>query len=130
MRIPGTRFFGQTFRPYILLFAEIWQGSGGHVVFQNRPKIYTKQAIFRLYKSASTHLCQPFKSTKKKRTAFYNLPYRAYRPAGDKNAVELVKNHKSLGFFSQLFLVPKPNSRWRPILDLSNLKNCLRQKKF
>ena len=66
MRIPATLFFGQTFRPYILLFAEIWQGSGGHVVFQNRPKINTKQAIFRLYKSATTHLWQPSKSTKKK----------------------------------------------------------------
>ena len=65
MRIPATLFFGQTFRPYILLFAEIWQGSGGHVVFQNRPKINTKQAIFRLYKSATTHLWQPSKSTKK-----------------------------------------------------------------
>ena len=65
MRIPATLFFGQTFRPYILLFAEIWQGSGGHVGFQNRPKINTKQAIFRLYKSATTHLWQPSKSTKK-----------------------------------------------------------------
>ena len=69
MRIPATLFFGQTFRPYILLFAEIWQGSGGHVVFQNRPKISTKQAIFRLYKSATTHLWQPSKSTKKKSMA-------------------------------------------------------------
>ena len=64
MRIPATLFFGQTFRPYILLFAEIWHF--GHVVFQNRPKINTKQAIFRLYKSATTHLWQPSKSTKKK----------------------------------------------------------------
>ena len=66
MRIPATLFFGQTFRHYILLFVEIWQDSGGHVVFQNRPKINTKQAIFRLYKSATTHLWQPSKSTKKK----------------------------------------------------------------
>ena len=57
MRIPATLFFGQTFRPYILLFAEIWQGSGGHVVFQNRQR------------------------------AFYNLPCRAYRPAGDNKLV-------------------------------------------
>ena len=65
MRIPATLFFGQTFRSYILLFAEIWQDSGRHVVFQNRAKINTKQAIFRLYKSATTHLWQPSKSTKK-----------------------------------------------------------------
>ena len=36
-----------------------------------------------------------------------------------KNAVELVQNQKSLGFFNRLFLVPKPNKNWRPILDLS-----------
>ena len=35
--------------------------------------------------------------------------------------VELVKNQKSLGFFNRIFLVPKQNNRWRPILDLSNL---------
>ena len=41
----------------------------------------------------------------------------------DKNAVELVQNEKSLGFFNQLFLVPKPNNHWRPILDLSKLRH-------
>ena len=29
----------------------------------------------------------------------------------DKNAVELVQNKKSLGFFNRLFLVPKPNNK-------------------
>ena len=33
----------------------------------------------------------------------------------DKNAVELVHSQT----FNRLFLVPKPNNRWRPILDLS-----------
>ena len=37
----------------------------------------------------------------------------------DKNAVELVQNPQSLGFYNRLFLVP--NNRWRPILDLSKL---------
>ena len=37
----------------------------------------------------------------------------------DKNAVELVQNQTSLGFFNRLFLVPKPNNKWRPILDLN-----------
>ena len=41
----------------------------------------------------------------------------------EKNAVELVQNQKSVGFFSQLFLVPKPNNKWRPILDLSKKKS-------
>ena len=48
----------------------------------------------------------------------------------DKNAVELVNNQKSLGFFNRLFLVPKPNNKWRPILDLSNLNQFLKAQKF
>ena len=39
----------------------------------------------------------------------------------NKNAVEPVQNQNSLGFYNRLFLVPKPNNRWRPILDLSTL---------
>ena len=39
----------------------------------------------------------------------------------NKNAVEPVENQNSLGFYNRLFLVPKPNNQWRPILDLSNL---------
>ena len=48
----------------------------------------------------------------------------------DKNAVELVGNQKSLGFFNRLFLVPKPNNKWRPILDLSKLNVFLKVEKF
>ena len=38
----------------------------------------------------------------------------------DKQAVELVSNPNSLAFYNRLFLVPKPNNKWRPILDLSS----------
>ena len=48
----------------------------------------------------------------------------------DKNAIELVHNQTSLGFFNQLFLVPKPNNKWRPILDLSKLNLFLKVEKF
>ena len=48
----------------------------------------------------------------------------------DKNAVELVQNQRSLGFFNWLFLVPKPNNKWRPILDLSKLNLFLKVEKF
>ena len=48
----------------------------------------------------------------------------------DKNAVEMVRNQKSLGFFNRLFLVPKPNNKWRPILDLSKLNLFLKVEKF
>ena len=47
-----------------------------------------------------------------------------------KNAVEPVTNQTSLGFYNQLFLVPKPNNWWRPILDLSNLNKFLKTESF
>ena len=43
----------------------------------------------------------------------------------NKNAVEPVENQKSLGFYNRLFLVPKPNNQWRPVLDLSILNTFL-----
>ena len=46
------------------------------------------------------------------------------------NAVELVNHTTSLGFFNRLFLVPKPNNKWRPILDLSKLNLFLKTEKF
>ena len=42
-----------------------------------------------------------------------------------KNAVEPVATQKSLRFYKRLFLVLKPNNRWRTILDLITLKNFL-----
>ena len=47
-----------------------------------------------------------------------------------KHAIELVRNQTSLGFFKRLFLVPKPNNKWRPILDLSKLNIFLKVGKF
>ena len=48
----------------------------------------------------------------------------------DKNAVELVKNQQSLGFYNRLFLVPKPNNRWRHILHLGTLNRFLKTESF
>ena len=42
-----------------------------------------------------------------------------------KNTIERVENVKSLGFYSCLFLVPKPHQRWRPVIDLSRLNTFL-----
>ena len=47
-----------------------------------------------------------------------------------KNAIERVDNVKSLGFYSRLFLVPKPPQRWRPVIDLSRLNTFLHVEKF
>ena len=48
----------------------------------------------------------------------------------NKNAVEPVENQNSLGFYNRLFLVPKPNNRWRLILDLSTLNTFLNTESF
>ena len=38
----------------------------------------------------------------------------------------MVQDHKSHpGFYSRLFLVPKPNNKWRPVIDLSALNRHL-----
>ena len=47
-----------------------------------------------------------------------------------KNAIERVENVNSLGFYSRLFLVPKPHQRWRPVIDLSRLNTFLHVEKF
>ena len=48
----------------------------------------------------------------------------------NKNAVEQITNQSSLGFYNRLFLVPKPNNWWRPILDLSTLNTFLNTESF
>ena len=47
-----------------------------------------------------------------------------------KRAVEKVRVQSSLGFYNRLFIVPKPNQKWRPILDLSALNRFLKVKTF
>ena len=47
-----------------------------------------------------------------------------------KNVIERVENVKSLGFYSRLFLVPKPHQRWRPVIVLSRLNTFLHVEKF
>ena len=42
-----------------------------------------------------------------------------------KGVIEIVPTPDSLGFYSRLFLVPKPGNRWRPVLDLSSLNKFL-----
>ena len=42
-----------------------------------------------------------------------------------KRAVVPVQNKNSLGFYSRLFLVPKPENKWRPVIDLSVVNTFL-----
>ena len=43
----------------------------------------------------------------------------------DKKAITPVQKVTSLGFYSRLFLVPKPGKKWRPVIDLSVVNNYL-----
>ena len=47
-----------------------------------------------------------------------------------KRAVEKVLVPSSLAFYNRLFLVPKPNNKWRPILNLSQLNLYLASASF
>ena len=47
-----------------------------------------------------------------------------------KNAIERVENVKSLGFYNRLFLVPKPQQGWGPVIDLSRLNTFLHVEKY
>ena len=47
-----------------------------------------------------------------------------------KLVVEKVVVQTSLSFYNRLFLVPKPNNKWRPILDLSQLNVFLQTNTF
>ena len=59
-----------------------------------------------------------------------NLLQESVRSLLAKQAIKRVHNPSSLGFYNCLFLVPKPNDRWRPILDLSALNRFLHVKTF
>ena len=48
----------------------------------------------------------------------------------EKLAVEKVVVRTSLSFYNRLFLVPKPDNKWRPILDLSQLNLFLKTNTF
>ena len=48
----------------------------------------------------------------------------------DKGAIEVVEDPATPGFFSRLFVVPKPNGEWRPVIDLSSLNDFLLIPKF
>ena len=107
-------------------FGEKWEalGSSPKVVtilregytlpFRFRPNLTRSPTVIRKYVNPQrqSHLLE----------ALYQLT--------NKNAVEPVENQNSLGFYNWLFLVPKPNNRWKTILDLSTLNTFLNTESF
>ena len=57
-------------------------------------------------------------------------PKEALQDLINKLVVERVVVQSSLAFYNRLFLVPKPNNKWRPILDLSQLNVYLQRSTF
>ena len=87
---------------------------GLHLPFRIRPKLTRSPTVISCY-------VNPHRNS-------YLLE--ALHQLMNKKAIELVHNQTSLGFFNRLFLVPKPNNKWRPILDLSKLNLFLKVEKF
>ena len=48
----------------------------------------------------------------------------------EKQAIEKVVDVNTPGFYSHVFVVPKPGGRWRPIIDLSVLNKYIQAPKF
>ena len=93
-------------------FGEKWEvlGSSPKVVATLREG-YTLPFRFRLNLTRSSTVISNYQNPSKQAhllEALYQLV--------NKNAVEPVANQNSLGFYNRLFLVPKPNNRWRPVL--------------
>ena len=102
-------------------FSEKWEalGSSPKVVTILREG-YTLQFRFRPNLTRPPTVISKYVNTQRQShllEALYQLTH--------KNAVKPVENQNSLGFYNQLFLVPKPNNWWRPILDLKTLNTFL-----
>ena len=54
-----------------------------------------------------------------------SLPRESVQILLHKRAIEMVRVRTSLAFYNRLFIVPKPNQKWRPVLDLSALNKFL-----
>jgi len=48
----------------------------------------------------------------------------------EKRAIETVQDPSTPGFYSRLFVVPKPNGKWRPVIDLKALNQYVKVPKF
>ena len=47
-----------------------------------------------------------------------------------KGAIEVPEDQASPAFFSRLFLVPKPDGTWRPVIDISHLNSFIKIPRF
>ena len=106
-------------------FWEKWEVLGSSPKVVTLREGYTLPFRFRLNLTRSPTVISNYQNPSKQAhllEALYQLV--------NKNAVEPVANQNSLGFYNRLFLVPKPNNRLRPVLDLSTLNTFLNTESF
>ena len=98
--------------------------------FKSKGSVHTKGRLFPTLQSKTplsrspviiSHYADPVKSKNLKDSLQALI---------QKQVVEKVLVTSSLAFYNRLFLVPKPNNRWRPILDLSQLNLYLASASF
>ena len=108
-----------TYRGKATQFGEKWEflGSSPKVVTTLREG-YTLPFRFRLNLTRSPTVISNYQNPSKQAH-----PLEALYQLVNKNAVEPVANQNSLGYYNQLFLVPKPNNWWRLVLDLEHLEH-------
>ena len=102
------------------------------------PPFFQKRLAHKqMFRQCVKHYHQWLRSSIHLKTKFSQSPTDSIRLQGpsciqslSKNAIERVENVKSLGFYSRLFLVPKPHQRWRPVIDLSRLNTFLLVERF
>ena len=66
----------------------------------------------------------PIQSTDSKSKA--HIVHKEIMEMVNKEALEEVKFPYGKGFYSRIFVVPKPNGKWRPIIDLKSLNNYVK----
>ena len=69
--------------------------------------------------------CRPFLMSSYSNRAKDSILAKTVTELLKKGAIERVSDLHSPGFYSRLFLVPKPNNKWRPVIDLSLLNQHL-----
>ena len=108
------------------LFLPVWKNLGAHHSIQNLIAEGYKLPFRERPKLSRTPCIISGFSDLNKQSALSS----AIQDLIGKGAIDIVQKPDSLGFYSRLFLVPKPGNCWRPVIDLSCLNKFLAISKF